>query len=135
MTRGLPSFTLERPTDLRSAALMLAEPGACALGGGTDLLPNLRRGIGAPATLVDLNGVPEISGMVREPDGTLVIGAATSVQALAEDAGLAQALPALAEPLQLRRLRLQPRGRRLEQHAPERLGRAQRRVADHEGHA
>lgn len=97
MTRGLPSFTLERPTDLRSTALMLAEPGACALGGGTDLLPNLRRGIGAPATLVDLNGVPEIAGMVREPDGTLVIGAATTVQALAEDAELAQALPALAE--------------------------------------
>lgn len=97
MTRGLPSFTLERPADLRSAALMLAEPGACALGGGTDLLPNLRRGIGAPATLVDLNGVPEIAGMVREPDGTLVIGAATTVQTLAEDAELAQALPALAE--------------------------------------
>jgi 4-hydroxybenzoyl-CoA reductase subunit beta len=97
MTRGLPPFTLERPADLRSAALLLAEPGAWALGGGTDLLPNLRRGIGAPATLVDLNGVPEICGIVREPDGSLVIGAATSVQALADDPEIAAALPALAE--------------------------------------
>ncbi len=97
MTRGLPLFTLERPADLRSAALMLAEPGACALGGGTDLLPNLRRGIGAPATLVDLGGLPEISGIARESDGTLVIGAATTVQALADDPLLATALPALPE--------------------------------------
>jgi 4-hydroxybenzoyl-CoA reductase subunit beta len=100
MTRGLPSFTLERPVDLRSAALLLAEPGACALGGGTDLLPNLRRGIGAPATLVDLGGVPEITAIAHEPDGTLVIGAGVTLQALADDARIAQALPALTEAAQ-----------------------------------
>jgi 4-hydroxybenzoyl-CoA reductase subunit beta len=97
MTRGLPSFTLERATDLRSATLLLAEPGACALGGGTDLLPNLRRGIGEPASLVDLSNVPEIAAIVLEPDGTLVIGAGVTVQTLAEDGRVDRALPALAE--------------------------------------
>jgi 4-hydroxybenzoyl-CoA reductase subunit beta len=97
MTRGLPSFTLERATDLRSAALLLAEPGACALGGGTDLLPNLRRGIGEPAILVDLSGVSDIAAIVVEPDGTLVIGAGVTVQALADDVRITKAVPALAE--------------------------------------
>lgn len=97
MTRGLPSFALERPTDLRSAALLLAEPGACALGGGTDLLPNLRRGLGEPATLVDLSGVPEIGAIALESDGTLVLGAGVTVQALADDTTIVQSLPALAE--------------------------------------
>ncbi len=45
----LPAFDLQRPTSLAEAFALLAEPGARALAGGTDLVPNLRRGLEQPA--------------------------------------------------------------------------------------
>jgi len=53
---ALPEFTLERPTSLGEAAALLAEkPGARLIAGGTDLLPNLRRGLESPPVLIDLS--------------------------------------------------------------------------------
>ena len=54
----LPHFELLRPANLDQALTQLALPGARALGGGTDLLPNLRRGLEQPSPLIDLGDLP-----------------------------------------------------------------------------
>jgi 4-hydroxybenzoyl-CoA reductase subunit beta len=49
-----------RPATLAEAARLAAEPEARLIAGGTGLLPNLRLGIGAPRTLVSLDGLEEL---------------------------------------------------------------------------
>ena len=54
---ALPAFALITPATLADVlAARRAHPGAQLLGGGTDLLVNVRRGIVAPSVLIDLNG-------------------------------------------------------------------------------
>ena len=90
-------FTLCRPGSLAEAATLLAAtPGARLLAGGTDLLPNLRDGLGEPAALVDLAGVAELSAITITGEGA-TIGSGVTLRRLAADDALAQALPVLAE--------------------------------------
>ena len=92
----LPSFRTVRPETLAEAVSALSAEGAQALGGGTDLLPNLRRGLGLPTTLVDLGAIGDLTGIAVLPDGSLRIGAGTSLEAIAEDASVRGAWPAIA---------------------------------------
>jgi 4-hydroxybenzoyl-CoA reductase subunit beta len=56
---ALPDFELLRPTTLGALlAARLAHPQASLLGGGTDLLVNIRRGIVAPKILIEVNCAP-----------------------------------------------------------------------------
>ena len=96
MTNLLPEFELLRPESLDEAVAALAAPGARALAGGTDLIANLRRGIGAPERLVDLTGLREIAGISAE-GGSLVIGAGVRLGELAESAQIGPAAAALRE--------------------------------------
>jgi len=91
----LPEFTLARPTDRTEAAALLAD-GARAIAGGTDLLPNLRRGLEAPVRLVDLTRIAGLD-RIEVRDGTLTIGASATLARLAHDANVRQHLEALAE--------------------------------------
>jgi 4-hydroxybenzoyl-CoA reductase subunit beta len=94
---ALPEFTLRRPATLAEAAALLAsEPQARLVAGGTDLLPNLRRGLEQPATLIDLSGLGGFAG-VEDSDGALTLGAGLTLAALAEHPVIAARLPALAE--------------------------------------
>ena len=94
----LPEFTLLRPTGLADVAAALAGPTPARLiAGGTDLLPNLRRGLEQPALLVDLSSVKDMTGIDAASDGTLVLGAGLTLATIAIDGTLAQRLPALAE--------------------------------------
>lgn len=96
--RPLSAFTLHRPGTLaETTALLARHPGARLVAGGTDLVPNLRHGLEEPALLVDLGAVHELQGITLAGDGGLVLGAGTTLAQLAADAGIAQALPALAE--------------------------------------
>jgi len=104
MSNLLPAFGILRPASLDEAVSALAGPGARALAGGTDLIVNLRRGIGAPERLVDLTGLPEMAGIALEGE-SLVIGAGVSLRELAESpvpgaagAALKQAAEAVAGP-------------------------------------
>ena len=55
---ALPEFQLLRPTTLDDVlAARAAHPGSQLLGGGTDLVVNIRRGIVAPPVLIDMNHV------------------------------------------------------------------------------
>jgi 4-hydroxybenzoyl-CoA reductase subunit beta len=91
-------FALERPATLADAvATLAAHPDARPIAGGTDLLPNLRHGLGRPSLLVDVAGVPGLDAIVQEPDGTLVLGAAATLARIVRDRGIAHGLPALHE--------------------------------------
>ena len=100
----LPPFALRRPASLADAAAWLAEAGARPLAGGTDLLPNLRRGLGRPATLVELGGIAGFAAIERFAGG-VEIGAGVTLAAIAADdrfsgpaAALAEAARAVAAP-------------------------------------
>ena len=87
------AFALARPVSIAEAVALLArDPTARPIAGGTDLVPNLRHGIGEPATLVDLGGVPGLAAIARGADGTLAIGANVTLALLARDSTMPPAL-------------------------------------------
>ena len=92
----LPDFELLRPATLDDALRLLARDGTMALAGGTDLLPNLRRGLGAPRRLVDLAALRGLDTLEAR-DRHWRLGAGVTLATLARHAVLAQALPALAQ--------------------------------------
>jgi 4-hydroxybenzoyl-CoA reductase subunit beta len=95
---ALPEFTLQRPTSLAEAAALLArEPAARLVAGGTDLLPNLRRGLERPPVLVDLSGVTGFAAIEENADGSIVLGAGLTLSALTSDATIRSRLPALVD--------------------------------------
>ena len=101
-------FAYSAPASIAEAAERLSAPGARAMGGGTDILPQLQRGIRPADELVDLRGaVP--AGVLAAAQG-IRIGAATRVADIARDpdvgarfAVLAEAAAAVASP-QLREM-------------------------------
>jgi xanthine dehydrogenase YagS FAD-binding subunit len=105
MTR---TFAYARPATLVEAAERLRARGARAMGGGTDLVPQLDRGIHPADEVVDLRGV--LPAGIEPAGGGIRIGAATRVADLARDrevgerfAVLSQAASAVASP-QLREM-------------------------------
>ena len=81
---ALPQFDLVRPRSLDE--LIAARAGHAEsrlLGGGTDLVVNIRRGIVAPPVLIDVNGVSELRAIKADAHG-LEIGAAVTLADLAE---------------------------------------------------
>lgn len=67
------------------------------MGGGTDLLPQLRESLAAPEVLVDLRRVDASGAVTWHADGSVTIGASTPLARLARDAALRDAFPSLAE--------------------------------------
>lgn len=80
----LSPFNLLRPASLAEAVQALSASDAKAIAGGTDLLPNLRRGLGEPGLLVDLSAIDGLSGVEKTEDGGLRIGAMTKLEEIAE---------------------------------------------------
>jgi len=101
-------MTLEsyvRPADLEEALAVLAEPGPrpVVVAGGTDLVPAMRKarmsgaspdGDGAWPRLLDLSRLGDLCG-IREADGMLEIGAATTLAAIASDVLVGKYVPAV----------------------------------------
>lgn len=108
----LPRFTLRQPTSIAEAVAALGELGsrAMVLAGGTDLLPNLKHELFTPEVVISLARIAALRGIRVEPDGTLVLGAMTRIDEVADSEpvrrqapGLAQAASLIAGP-QLRRM-------------------------------
>ena len=96
----MPPFRCLRPATAAEAARLLADhPGAVPLAGGTDLLVNLRRGLGTPPVLVDLGAVAGFAA-VAEEGGGLRLGAGLTLADLADDPVVRVRHPALAEAAQ-----------------------------------
>ena len=93
---ALMEFTA--PESAEAAARALAEGGAAArpLGGGTDLIVQMRAGRTKPSVIVDLKRVPGAIGVSRDDKG-FVIGAATPGAALGEHEALGEAWPGVVE--------------------------------------
>jgi len=84
------------PTDSQDAVRALSADGARPLGGGTDLLVQLRAGRAKPRAIVDLKRLPGLVG-IREESGGFVIGAATSGAEIGEHPSLRTAWPGVVE--------------------------------------
>ena len=89
---ALAEFELLRPTTLAGVLeARSAHPQAQLLGGGTDLIVNLRRGIVAPPVLIDMNGVAELR-TIRADAKALEIGASVTLAEVAHHPGVHRAL-------------------------------------------
>ncbi|MBN8508091.1 MAG: FAD binding domain-containing protein, partial [Burkholderiales bacterium] len=76
--RPIDEIRLVRPATLADAALLLADDEARIVAGGTDLLPNMRRGIADPAVLIDLTAVAGI-GAIEPHHGQWRLGAGVTL--------------------------------------------------------
>jgi 4-hydroxybenzoyl-CoA reductase subunit beta len=94
---ALPQFDLMRPSTIEELVRARAEhSGSSVLGGGTDLLVNIRRGIVAPPVLIDLNGIAELR-VIKAEATALHLGAAATLAEVAADPGVGAHYPAVAE--------------------------------------
>jgi 4-hydroxybenzoyl-CoA reductase subunit beta len=92
----LPDFDLVRPKTLDGLiAARATYPQSSLLGGGTDLLVNIRRGIVAPPVLIDVTAVDELR-VVQAGEHGLVIGAGATLAEVAVHPGVARHYPAVA---------------------------------------
>ncbi len=94
---ALGEFQLVRPATLDEVVQACARhPDGRFLGGGTDLLVNIRRGIVAPATLIDISNVDELRTL-RVDAQTIEIGAAVTLAELAAHPQVVLHYPVLAQ--------------------------------------
>jgi 4-hydroxybenzoyl-CoA reductase subunit beta len=93
---ALPELELIRPTTLDAAIKARAHPGSRLLGGGTDLVVNIRRGIEAPSRLIDLNHVPELRAIAADARA-LTIGASITLAEIAAHPQVIAHYPVLAQ--------------------------------------
>jgi 4-hydroxybenzoyl-CoA reductase subunit beta len=94
---ALPEFKILNPTTLDEVvAARAAHPDSKPLGGGTDLVVNIRRGIVAPTVLIDMNRVPELHA-IKADEHTLEIGASVTLTQLAEHPATIKHYPVLAQ--------------------------------------
>src|SRR5882757_8605478 len=93
----LPEFELIRATTLNDVVkARAAHAGSRLLGGGTDLMVNIRRGIVAPDVLIDVNHVAELRALKAEADA-IEIGAAVTLTELAAHPAVIAHYPVLPQ--------------------------------------
>ena len=92
-----PAFRYHRPSTIGEAIDLLRTCGdARVLAGGQSLMPMLNLRVASPEHLIDLAGIPELSG-ICESEGELVLGAMTTQRAIERSPLVATAAPLLAE--------------------------------------
>jgi CO/xanthine dehydrogenase FAD-binding subunit len=96
----LPDLTYVRARTVEEALSLRAEkPGARFMAGGTDLLPQARLGTcnPPPRTVIDVKYIPELMKVRRNEDGSMSIGAAASVAAVAGNPEVRKHYPVLVD--------------------------------------
>jgi 4-hydroxybenzoyl-CoA reductase subunit beta len=94
---ALPEFALARPRTLDELiAARASNPASRLLGGGTDLVVNIRRGIVAPPLLIDVNGVDDLRA-IKADAHALEIGASVTLTELAAHPDVARHYPVVAQ--------------------------------------
>ncbi|MCW8920783.1 MAG: 4-hydroxybenzoyl-CoA reductase subunit beta [Sedimenticola sp.] len=93
----LSDFHYIRPETTEQAITALTETAnAHPLNGGTDLLPNLRRGLVNPDTLIDLSRLTALKNIIWQ-DNRLTLGAGVTLQQLRKEPSLQEKFPALVK--------------------------------------
>jgi 4-hydroxybenzoyl-CoA reductase subunit beta len=97
MMRLPTTFRYEAPASVREAGRILAGegPSAAIVAGGTDLWPNMKRRHQTPSVVVSMRRLDALRGVAWRPDGSLRLGATTTLRAVERDAGVRERLPAL----------------------------------------
>ena len=80
-----------------AVAHLAADEKAEVIAGGTDVLVKLRAGKDAGCDLVSIHEIPELKGVDRMTDGTIVIGPATCFTDITNDPIIRESLPYLGE--------------------------------------
>lgn len=94
---ALPEFEVLRPKTVADVlAARRIHPKSRLVGGGTDLVVNIRRGIEAPPTLIDMNGVAELRA-IQADASALRLGASVTLAELAEHPAILEHYPVVAE--------------------------------------
>ena len=94
---ALPDFQVLQPATLDEALAARAEhPDSKPLGGGTDLVVNIRRGILAPTVLINMNRVHELHA-IKADENTLELGASVTLSQIAEHPDVRKHYPVVAE--------------------------------------
>jgi 4-hydroxybenzoyl-CoA reductase subunit beta len=95
----LPKFAVETPETVEAAVALLERHGEQALlvAGGTDLVPNMKHELFTPQVVVSLQAIPDLRGVREDADGTLVIGATTTLDRLSAHPLVRERAPALAQ--------------------------------------
>jgi 4-hydroxybenzoyl-CoA reductase subunit beta len=94
---ALPEFALVRARSLEEViSARASHPDSRLLGGGTDLVVNIRRGIVAPPLLIDVNSVAELRAISADAR-SLEIGAAVKLAELAAHDEVVRHYPVLAQ--------------------------------------
>ena len=95
----LPKFQTAAPRTVQGALALLSEHGdkAMVVAGGTDLVPNMKHELFTPDLVVSLGAIEELRGVRRAADGSLVLGAMTTLAEVASDPLVAESAPALAQ--------------------------------------
>jgi len=95
----LPKFEVKNPSTVEDAIAMMSEIDGEArfLAGGTDLNPNMKHRLFTPERVVALGGIDELFGMTQLEDGSLRIGAMTTLAEVSSHAELGADYPALSQ--------------------------------------
>ena len=94
---ALPEFRVLNPKSLDEAIeARAANPQSMPLGGGTDVIVNIRRGIVAPPVLIDMSRVQEMRA-IKADAKTLEIGASVRLNELSANAGVIEHYPVVAQ--------------------------------------
>jgi 4-hydroxybenzoyl-CoA reductase subunit beta len=94
---ALPDFRVLNPATLEEAiAARTAHPDSKPLGGGTDLVVNIRRGIETPKVLIDMNRVQELHAL-KADEKSFEIGASVRISELATHPAIVKHYPVLAQ--------------------------------------
>ncbi len=92
----LPKFDYRQPKSIQEAcAILLDQPDAKVLAGGTDLLVNLKHGVETPNLIVSLKGLTDLNYVLRS-NGAVRIGALTPLKTVYRNSYVAQKLAGLA---------------------------------------
>ena len=93
---ALHGFDVIRPATVEEAlAARQAHPDSRMIGGGTDILVNIRRRIETPPVLIDTNGLADLKSIEAGENG-LVIGASVRLYEVAEHPEIRRLYPAVA---------------------------------------
>ena len=96
---SLPQFKLLRPRAIEEAIEVLSKHSGNirVLAGGTDLIPSMRQKLFEPEYVLDLRAINALRGIRPQPNGSVEIGALTTLRAIERSAFLREHYAVLTE--------------------------------------